>query len=228
MTGRGILVRRFQRIDYQPCWQAMKAYTDGRTDDDQDEIWVLEHPPVFTQGQAGKPEHVLAAGGIPVVQTDRGGQVTYHGPGQTVIYLLLNLSRRQLGARELVTRIEQAIMDFLAEQGIPSSLKEGAPGVYVDGAKIASLGLRIRRGCSYHGLSLNRDLDLDVFQRINPCGYIGQPVTSLAAQGQRLARRHVEDGLLAQLGQQLGRGFHEADTLPDWYNPSELSSREPT
>ena len=225
MAARRLILRRFPEVDYAPCWQAMKSFTDQRHTDSSNELWVLEHPPVFTLGQAGKAEHVLAAGDIPVVQTDRGGQVTYHGPGQTVIYLLLNLSQFQVGARELVSRIEQAIIDFLADHDIDARLKDGAPGVYVDGAKIASLGLRIRRGCSYHGLSLNRDLDLGVFQRINPCGYAGQPVTSLAALARQLSRKQVEDGLLAHLSTQFAGELHEADTLPDWYNAA-MQSRQ--
>lgn len=227
MAGHRLILRRLEQVNYTPCWQAMKAFSDQRSAETDDELWVLEHPAVFTQGQAGKAEHVLAAGDIPVVQTDRGGQVTYHGPGQTVIYLLFNLSHFQIGARELVTRIEQAIIGYLRELGIDAGLKQGAPGVYVDGAKIASLGLRIRRGCSYHGLSLNRDLDLSVFQRINPCGYAGQPVTSLAELGHPLTRRKVEDGLLGQLCTQFGGELHEADTVPDWYNAS-MSFRQDT
>lgn len=210
-------VLRFARVDYTHCWQAMKTFTDARDDSTPNQLWVVEHPPVFTQGQAGKAEHVLAAGDIPVVQTDRGGQVTYHGPGQTVIYLLLSLTSLGLGARELVTRIELAIIDFLADQGIEAHTRDGAPGVYVGDAKIASLGLRIRRGASYHGLSLNRDLDLSVFQRINPCGYAGQPMTSLAALGTPVSREAVESGLLAALGRRFGVPLVDAPTLPGWY-----------
>ena len=220
-------VLHFTQVDYTTCWQAMKAFTDNRDDDTPNQLWVVEHPPVFTQGQAGKAEHVLAAGDIPVVQTDRGGQVTYHGPGQTVIYLLLSLTKLGLGARELVTRIEQAIIDFLANQGIDAHTRDGAPGVYVDDAKIASLGLRIRRGASYHGLSLNRDLDLSVFQRINPCGYAGQPVTSLAALGQPMNRTDVENGLLAALSQQFSVPLLDAETLPDWYTGDSQAGTSP-
>ncbi|MDF1820441.1 MAG: lipoyl(octanoyl) transferase LipB [Alcanivoracaceae bacterium] len=214
-----MLIRRFDSVDYQPCWQAMKTFSDQRDDSAADELWVLEHPPVFTQGQAGKAEHVLAAGDIPVVQTDRGGQVTYHGPGQTVVYVLFDLKRMNLGTRVLVNGIEQAIIDMLADEGIHAERRENAPGVYVAGAKIASLGLRIRKGRSYHGLSLNRDMDLSVFQRINPCGYAGQPVTSLSAQGSRLTRRQAEDRLLAALAARFDARTADAGAPPDWYNP---------
>lgn len=210
-------LRRFDRIDYAPCWQAMKHATDLRSADDANELWLLEHPPVFTLGQAGKPEHVLNAGDIPLVQTDRGGQVTYHGPGQTVMYLLLELAPLGLGARALVTGIEQALVALLAEYGLEAASRPGAPGVYVGDAKIASLGLRIRRGRSYHGLSLNRDMDLDVFQRINPCGHIGQPMTSLALLGVPCAREAVEARLLHHVTQQLGlpAPTQTFTTLPD-------------
>ena len=204
-------------VDYTRCWQAMKAFTDNRDDNTPNQLWVVEHPPVFTQGQAGKAEHVLAAGDIPVVQTDRGGQVTYHGPGQTVIYLLLNLSALGLGARELVTRIELAIIDFLASQGIKAGTRDGAPGVYVGDAKIASLGLRIRRGASYHGLAINRDMDLSPWQRINPCGHVGQPMTTLSQQGVVLDRHTMEQQLVTLLAKRLGLAPRTAP-LPDWYN----------
>lgn len=214
-----MLIRRFQQVDYLPCWKAMKTFSDQRDQSASDELWALEHPAVFTQGQAGKPEHILAAGDIPVVQTDRGGQVTYHGPGQTVIYVLFDLKRLNLGTRVLVNGIEQAIINMLAAQGILAKRHDNAPGVYVGDAKIASLGLRIRKGCSYHGLSLNRDLDLSVFQRINPCGYAGQPVTSLAEQGCLLSRQQTEDQLLGALASQFGLQTEDAAAPPDWYNP---------
>ena len=199
MTHTSLIVRQFDTLDYATCWQAMRAFTDTRQADTPDELWVLEHPPVFTLGQAGKPEHVLNPGDIPLVQTDRGGQVTYHGPGQTVIYLLIDIARLGIGARALVTGIEQAIVDMLAGCGIDAASKADAPGVYVNGAKIASLGLRIRRGRSYHGLSLNRDMDMAAFQRINPCGYVGQPMTSLALLKADSDRAGSEKALLAAL-----------------------------
>jgi lipoyl(octanoyl) transferase len=163
----------------------MRQFTDARKDDTPDELWLLQHPPVFTQGQAGKAEHVLAPGDIPVIQVDRGGQVTYHGPGQWVLYVLIDLRRQQLGVRDLVTLIERSVMQLLAEYGIDAVAEPGAPGVYVGGEKIASLGLRVRRGCSYHGMALNVDMDLEPFERINPCGYEGLRVTSMARLLQR-------------------------------------------
>ncbi len=168
-----LLVRRLGRVDYEPTWQAMRAFTDGRDDATPDEIWLLEHPPVYTLGQAGRPEHLLCETDIPLVKIDRGGQITYHGPGQLVAYLLIDLHRRRLKVRELVALMEQAIIDCLAEWGLAAERKAGAPGVYIDGAKIAALGLRVRNGCSYHGLSLNVDMDLAPFSWINPCGYEG-------------------------------------------------------
>jgi lipoyl(octanoyl) transferase len=167
-------------LDYQPVWQAMKDFTDSRTPDTPDEIWLLEHSPVFTQGQAGKPEHLLFTGDIPVVQADRGGQVTYHGPGQLVAYILADIKRLKIGPRELVSNIENALVDLLAEYQVHAYAKPDAPGVYVNDSKIASLGLRIRKGLSFHGLSLNIDMDLEPFHRINPCGYVGMNMTQLA------------------------------------------------
>ena len=174
--------RELGQVDYQPTWHAMQRFTDSRGADTPDEIWLLEHSPVFTQGQAGKAEHVLFPGDIPVVQVDRGGQVTYHGPGQLVAYLLLDVRRSGIGVRELVSRIERSLIDLLASYGVNANAKPDAPGVYVDGAKIASLGLRIRNGRSFHGLALNVDMDLQPFQRINPCGYAGMAMTQLADQ----------------------------------------------
>ena len=172
-------IRRLGSVDYVETWQAQQHFTDTRGADSDDQLWLLHHPRVFTQGQAGKAEHVLLPGDIPVVQSDRGGQVTYHGPGQWVVYLLIDLRRAGLGVRDLVTLIEQSIVELLAQYAIAASPRPDAPGVYVDGAKIASLGLRVRRGCSYHGLSLNVDMDLEPFERINPCGHEGLAVTSL-------------------------------------------------
>jgi len=168
-----LYVRALGLVEYQPTLDAMRRFTDERNANTPDEIWLLQHPPVFTQGQAGKAEHVLAAGDIPVVQAERGGQVTYHGPGQLVAYLLLDFRRLGLGVRDLVTAMEQALVDVLRQYDLDAAPKPDAPGVYVAGNKIASLGLRVRRGCSFHGLALNVDMDMEPFQRINPCGYAG-------------------------------------------------------
>ena len=172
-------LRRLGEVDYLETWQAMQDFTDSRGPDTEDELWLLQHPPVFTQGQAGRAEHLLMPGGIPVLQSDRGGQVTYHGPGQWVVYLLIDLRRQRLGIRDLVDLIEQSVVAVLSDLDIAASPRRDAPGVYVGGAKIASLGLRVRRGCSYHGLALNVDMDLEPFSRINPCGHEGMAVTSV-------------------------------------------------
>ncbi len=182
------------RADYLPVWEAMRAYTDERGPDTPDQLWLVEHPPVFTLGQAGRLTHLRDPGDIPVVHSDRGGQVTYHGPGQLVMYVLLDLRRRRLGVRALVSLLEQTVIDLLAGYGVRGAARPDAPGVYVDGAKVAALGLRVRRGCSYHGLSLNVDLDLAPFRRIDPCGHTGLAVTRLidlgiAADRQDLAAR---------------------------------------
>ncbi len=173
-------VRYLGRRDYEPVWQAMKAFTDQRGSETVDELWVVEHNPVFTLGQAGERKHLLHPGDIPVIPVDRGGQVTYHGPGQLVIYLLVDVRRKRYGPRVVVSALEQAVIHLLDGFGISAGNKPEAPGVYVDGAKIASLGLRFRRMCSYHGLSLNVDMDLEPFGRINPCGYPGLEVTDMA------------------------------------------------
>lgn len=178
-----MIVRWLGRVEYAPTWQAMQRFTDERTAATPDELWLLEHPPVFTLGMAADPGHVLAAGDIPVVQTDRGGQVTYHGPGQLVAYPLLDIRRLGLPVRTLVMQLEQAVIDLVAEHGIQALGRRDAPGVYVNGAKLASVGLRVRRGASYHGLALNVDMDLTPFARINPCGMAGLAVTSLAQLG---------------------------------------------
>jgi lipoyl(octanoyl) transferase len=175
-----LVLRELGLVGYQPTLDAMRQFTDTRSAESPDELWLLQHPPVFTQGQAGKAEHVLAPGDIPVIQVDRGGQVTYHGPGQWVLYLMIDIRRRNMGVRELVTLIERALVTLLAEYDITAVAKPAAPGVYVDDEKIAALGLRVRRGCSYHGLALNVDMDLEPFGRINPCGYAGLQVTSMA------------------------------------------------
>lgn len=169
--------------DYEPIWAEMQTFTDQRTADTADEIWMLQHPPVFTVGLNGSMQHVLAPGDIPVINIDRGGQVTYHGPGQLVVYPLIDLRRRKLGVRDLVSGLEQAVVSTLAEFSVRAQSRPDAPGVYVDGQKIASLGLRIRRGCSYHGLAFNIDMDLEPFERINPCGFSDLKVTMLANLG---------------------------------------------
>jgi len=173
-------IRYLGQQDYLSCWQAMKNFTDVRTEQTQDEIWLLEHHPVFTQGQNGRDENVLDPGNIPVVKTDRGGQITYHGPGQLVAYILLDLKRKQLTIRELVTRIEHVVIDLLADYHIQAKAKREAPGVYVDNKKICSIGLRVRRGCVYHGLALNVQMDLQPFNRIHPCGFAGLAMTQMA------------------------------------------------
>ena len=180
-------LRKLGLIDYQTCWDAMRAFTEARDENTPDEIWMLQHPRVFTQGQAGKAEHVIAPGDIPVIQVDRGGQVTYHGPGQIVGYMLIDLRRRGIGIRALVNAIENSIIAVLAQYGVKSFAKPEAPGVYLegaqrqgrDGAKIAALGMRVRRGCTFHGLSLNIDMDLEPYARINPCGFSGLAVAQL-------------------------------------------------
>lgn len=173
------VIRHLGEVDYQKTWQAMQDFTDVRGKDTADELWFLQHTPVYTLGKNGKAEHVLNAQDIPVVKSDRGGQVTYHGPGQIVVYTMLDLSRLKIGVRELVTRIEQSIIDLLADYGVESKARRDAPGVYVNNAKIAALGLRVRKGCSFHGLALNLDMDLEPYNRINPCGYEGLEVTQL-------------------------------------------------
>ncbi len=182
-------------LDYTDVWQAMKHFTDTREQDTQDEIWLLEHNPVFTQGQAGKPEHLLFTGDIPVVQADRGGQVTYHGPGQITAYIMADLKRLNVGPRALVTAIEQSLVGLLAQYGIGAHAKKDAPGVYTNAGKIASLGLRIRRGYSFHGLALNVDMDLEPFHRINPCGYAGLVMTQMA--------NHIKHPNIEVIGHQL-------------------------
>ena len=178
-----MIIRFLGRAEYEPTWRAMQRFTDERTRETPDEIWLLEHPPVFTLGLAADSSHVLAPGDIPVVQIDRGGQVTYHGPGQLVIYPLIDLRRSPLSVRGLVVALENIVIDYVAEFGIAAAGRRDAPGVYVDGAKLAALGLRIRRGASYHGLALNVDMDLSPFGRINPCGMAGLKVTQLADLG---------------------------------------------
>ncbi|WP_320722813.1 lipoyl(octanoyl) transferase LipB [Enterobacter sp. 262D3] len=194
-----ILVRHLGLQPYEPVSQAMHDFTDSRDDSTPDEIWLVEHLPVFTQGQAGKAEHLLMTGDIPVIQSDRGGQVTYHGPGQQVMYVLLNLKRRKLGVRELVTLLEQTVVNTLAEYGIDAHPRADAPGVYVGEMKICSLGLRIRKGCSFHGLALNINMDLAPFQRINPCGYAGMGMTQMCQWVETAKPEHIRPVLLKQM-----------------------------
>ncbi len=196
-------MRQLGRIAYLPTWQAMQDFTARRTADTADEIWLLEHPPVYTLGLAGQAGHLLQATDIPLVQIDRGGQITYHGPGQLVAYLLVDLKRRRLGVRELVHRMEQSVIDLLHAQHIAAHRAPGRPGVYVADAKIAALGLRVKRGCSYHGLAVNIDMDLTPFAYINPCGYENLPVTQLRDLGVSATIEQVNTALAAQLVQQL-------------------------
>ncbi len=197
------VVKRLGRVDYAPTFQAMQDFTASRTAETPDELWIVEHPPVYTLGQAGKPEHILEDVGIPVIKIDRGGQVTYHGPGQVVIYLLLDLQRLKIKVRELVTAIEQGVIDFLAAHGVAAVRRDGAPGVYVGDAKIAALGLKIKNGCSYHGLSLNVDMDLYPFTAINPCGYAGLKVTQTRDLGIPLTAQEAGEQLSLHLLKQL-------------------------
>ncbi len=204
-------VRRLGRQAYEPVWRAMQAFTDARTGQTADELWLVEHDPVFTLGQAGRWEHVLLPGDIPVVPVDRGGQVTYHGPGQLVAYPLVDLRRARIGVRELVERIEQAVIDTLAHWQVAGARRDGAPGVYVDDAKIAALGLRVRRGCSFHGLAFNIGMDLEPFSRINPCGYQGLRVTQLLDLGGPGDPATVAPVLVDALAGQLGLAAVAAD-----------------
>ena len=199
-----MVVRDLGHVDYLPTIEAMKAFTQARGDETPDELWVLEHPSVFTQGIAGKEEHLLAPGEIEVIRTDRGGQVTYHGPGQLVIYLLIDLTRRKLGVRNLVSVIEQAIVRTLAQGGIEAAPRSDAPGVYVNGAKIASLGLRVRRGCSFHGLALNVNMDMEPFSRINPCGYAGMSMCQVSDFEAGASVYDLERRLVSELVEGLG------------------------
>lgn len=194
-----LVVRRLGRQDYEPVWKAMHEFTDQRTDDTPDEVWLVEHNPVFTQGQAGKAEHLINTGDIPVIQSDRGGQVTYHGPGQLVAYFLINLRRKKLGVRDLVTHIENLVINTLKAYNIESAARPDAPGVYVDSKKICSLGLRIRKGCSFHGLALNVNMDLGPFLRINPCGYEGMEMVQVSQVGGPEDIEVVEKQLIQEL-----------------------------
>ncbi len=208
-TEKRLQVRHLGILEYLPVWEAMQRFTNERSSSTLDEIWLLQHPPVFTQGQAGKSEHLLDTGDIPVIQVDRGGQVTYHGPGQLVAYLLIDLKRAEFGVRDLVTAIEELIVKVLSHYKINSGPRKDAPGVYIepvaDGAKIAQLGLRIRRGCSFHGLSINVDMDMQPFQRINPCGLAGLKVTSIKLQNNAApTMSDLTDKLVEAIANELG------------------------
>ncbi len=194
-----MIVRRPGRVPYEPTWQAMQDFTTQRDASTPDELWLVEHPPVYTLGQAGKAEHLLHVTDIPLVKIDRGGQITYHGPGQVVGYLLLDLHRRGLKVREMVNLLEQALIDCIADYGLDARRKDGAPGVYIDGAKVAALGLRVKNGCSYHGLSLNVDMDLTPFTWINPCGYSGLQTIQLKDFGVTEGPEDVATRLLGHL-----------------------------
>jgi lipoyl(octanoyl) transferase len=212
---RDATVRDLGRQPYEPVWRAMQAFTDARDEATDDEVWFVEHEPVFTLGQAGKPEHVLMPGDIPVIQVDRGGQVTYHGPGQIVAYPLLDLKRLKVGVRDYVCRIEQALIDTLAEWNIEGARREGAPGVYVNGAKVAALGIRVRRGCTFHGLAFNIAGESTApFLRINPCGYQGLDVVALGDLGGPSSLDAVKPVLLAQLARQFGLQPRRDAALP--------------
>lgn len=201
-VGSPVVVRNLGLCDYAEIYQRMQAFNQNRDADTADEIWLLQHHPVFTLGLNGKPEHVLDAGDIPLIKTDRGGQVTYHGPGQLIVYVLFDVKRNRLGIRDLVSRLEQSVIDYLATENIQSSARRDAPGVYVQQQKIAALGLRIKRGGCYHGLSLNVNMDLSPFTRINPCGYAGLEVTSLQQLGLSYSVNNVAAALLKNIQHQ--------------------------
>ena len=205
-------LRDLGRQPYEPVWRAMQAFTDARDESTPDELWLVEHDPVFTLGQAGKPEHVLMPGDIPVIHVDRGGQVTYHGPGQIVLYPLLDLRRLKVGVKEYVCKVEQAMIDTLADWNIHAARREGAPGVYVGDAKIGALGIRVRHGCTFHGLAFNVAMDLSPFHRINPCGYAGLAVTSMADLGGPSGPDAVKTQLVAHVARQFGLAVVEADS----------------
>jgi lipoyl(octanoyl) transferase len=210
LVGTAALVRDLGRQPYEPVWRAMQRFTDTRTDETPDELWLVEHDPVFTLGQAGKDEHVLMPGDIPVLHVDRGGQVTYHGPGQIVLYPLLDLKRLKVGVKDYVCRIEQAMIDTLADWNIHAQRREGAPGVYVNGAKIGALGIRVRHGCTFHGLAFNIAMDLEPFRRINPCGYQGLEVTSMLDLGGPSSLDAVKPVLVAHVARLFGLNVESA------------------
>lgn len=211
MTDRTIIVRKLGRVAYDAAWSAMRRFVDAHHAETPDEIWLLEHPPVYTLGISCGHRPYTQEGEIPVLATDRGGQITYHGPGQIVVYVLLDLKRRQLGVRQCVRQLEQGVIDLMAGYGIVAGRREGAPGVYVGGRKVAALGLRVRRGVCYHGLSLNVDMDLSPFDDIDPCGYPGLQVTQLVDLGVSVALAQVGDDLVGMLARRLGyRRIREA------------------
>ncbi|RJT56242.1 lipoyl(octanoyl) transferase LipB [Rahnella variigena] len=218
-----IVLRQLGLQPYEPVSLAMHHFTEHRNADSLDEIWLVQHPRVFTQGQAGKAEHVLMPGDIPVIQSDRGGQVTYHGPGQQVMYVMVDLKRKKLGVRQLVTAIEQTVVDTLAHFSIDAYPRADAPGVYVDGKKICSLGLRIRKGCSLHGLALNIDMDLEPFHRINPCGYAGLEMTQASLEMPGLTVDQVMPVLVKSFNYRLD--YQQVDYLP-WQIEHYSSSAE--
>ena len=219
MPHTSLIIRQLGMQPWAPVSLAMHQFTDQRDDNTPDEIWLVEHPPVFTQGQAGKSEHLLMPGDIPVMQSDRGGQVTYHGPGQQIMYVMVNLKRRKTGVRQLVTALEQTVIDTLAHFSVTANARPDAPGVYVDGKKICSLGLRIRNGCSFHGLALNIDMDLTPFLRINPCGYAGMEMTQLAALTASVTPDDIQPLLIKNFAIQL------AITDVSWSESTELPLR---
>ena len=221
------MLRDLGRQPYEPVWRAMQRFTDLRDDASTDEVWAVEHDPVFTLGQAGKPEHVLMPGDIPVLHVDRGGQVTYHGPGQIVVYPLLDLKRLKIGVREYVCRIEQAVIDTLAEWNIGAARRDGAPGVYVNDAKVAALGIRVRRGCTFHGLAFNAAMDLEPFARINPCGYAGLRVTSVLDLGGPSSLAAIKPVLLDAMAAQLGLALRAAPP-PDLSDPRPVAAPTPS
>ncbi len=200
-----IKIKQLGEVDYLTTWQAMKAFTNERSSVTQDEIWLLQHPPIYTQGLAGKPEHLLQSSNIDVIKTDRGGQITYHGPGQIIAYVLLDMHRLNLGVRELVTRMENAVVDLLKSYDIQAESRSDAPGVYVDNAKIAALGLKIKKGYCYHGIALNVDMDLTPFSNINPCGYANLQVTQIKNFGITDSIETLSNKLTTQLINQIYR-----------------------
>ncbi len=219
MPHTSLIIRQLGMQPWAPVSLAMHQFTDQRDVNTPDEIWLVEHHPVFTQGQAGKSEHLLMPGGIPVMQSDRGGQVTYHGPGQQIMYVMVNLKRRKTGVRQLVTALEQTVIDTLAHFSVTANARPDAPGVYVNGKKICSLGLRIRNGCSFHGLALNIDMDLTPFLRINPCGYAGMEMTQLAALTASVTPDDIQPLLIKNFAIQL------AITDVSWSESTELPLR---
>ncbi len=199
ITGAPIKLKYLGLSEYEPTWRAMQKFTDDRDGDTLDELWMVEHPPVFTQGQAGKPEHILNAADIPIIQVDRGGQVTYHGPGQIVIYPLIDLKRHKIGIKALVNGIEEALIRTMAHYNVIANRREKAPGVYTNNKKIASLGLRVRKGCTFHGLAFNIRMNLEPFSRINPCGYAGLEVTQLSELNPAVEMAEVQNQLIKHL-----------------------------